>query len=150
MVPEVLADKQLDLFIGKAEYSENPGKFIWDRVLESGKAADAVLTFEKELLMDIPPGNFKRTFYPGNLMPVEGSAEEKTAFNKIQEGFKEQFEKIFPDKLAPRTVVIIPSFSLDEEIVSKIKGHTVYEERLLCFLMFLFVPVVHSRKVPSY
>ena len=48
-IPELLADKQFDFFIGKAEYIQNPGKFIWDRVLESARAADSVLTFEKKL-----------------------------------------------------------------------------------------------------
>jgi hypothetical protein len=48
-VPELLADKEFDFFIGKAEYIKNPGEFIWARVLESAKAADSVLTFEKQL-----------------------------------------------------------------------------------------------------
>ncbi|MGC4100528.1 zinc dependent phospholipase C family protein [Ferruginibacter sp.] len=48
-VPELLADKEFDFFIGKAEYIKNPGDFIWKRVLESAKAADSVLRFEKEL-----------------------------------------------------------------------------------------------------
>ena len=72
-------------------------------------------------------------------------------FNTIQQGFKKQFEKIFPDKLAPRTVVIIPSFSLDEEILSKIAGHIFYEERLLCLLMLLRMPltkIIYVTSVP--
>jgi hypothetical protein len=48
-VPELLAEKEFDFFIGKAEYIQNPGDFIWARVLESAKAADTVLAFEKEL-----------------------------------------------------------------------------------------------------
>ncbi|HLF46774.1 MAG TPA: zinc dependent phospholipase C family protein [Chitinophagaceae bacterium] len=48
-VPELLADKEWDFFIGKAEYIKNPGDFIWQRVLESTAAADTVLLFEKEL-----------------------------------------------------------------------------------------------------
>jgi hypothetical protein len=42
-------------------------------------------------------------------LPDPGSAEEAICFKKIQEQFKDQFEKAFPDKLAPKTVVIIPS-----------------------------------------
>ena len=42
-VPELLAEKEFDFFIGKAEYIQNPGEFIWKRVLESAKAADTVL-----------------------------------------------------------------------------------------------------------
>lgn len=48
-VPELLADKNFDFFIGKAQYIKNPGEFIWARVLESAIAADTVLRIEKEL-----------------------------------------------------------------------------------------------------
>jgi hypothetical protein len=48
-VPELLADKRFDFFIGKAEYIKNPGEFIWERVLQSAAAADTVLRVEKEL-----------------------------------------------------------------------------------------------------
>ncbi len=48
-VPELLAEKEFDFFIGNAEYIQDPEKFIWDRVLESGKAADTVLSIEKTL-----------------------------------------------------------------------------------------------------
>jgi hypothetical protein len=54
-VPELLADKQYDFFIGKAKYIKNPGEFIWARVLESALAADSVLRFEKELTSQFPP-----------------------------------------------------------------------------------------------
>jgi hypothetical protein len=53
-VPELLAEKGWDLFIGKAEYIKNPGEFIWQRVLESSLAADSVLKFEKELSKSFP------------------------------------------------------------------------------------------------
>ena len=94
---------------------------------------------------------FKKMFTLVNHLPEPGSAEEKVVFNKIQQGLKEQFEKIFPDKLASRTVVIIPSFSLDEEILSKITGHVHYEERLLCLLMLLRMPltkVIYVTSIP--
>jgi hypothetical protein len=80
-----------------------------------------------------------------------GSDEEKAIFDNIQQKFRQQFEIIFPDKLAPRTVVIIPSFSLDEEILSKIAGHIFYEERLLCLLMLLRMPltkIIYVTSVP--
>ncbi len=53
-VPELLAEKQFDFFIGKAMYVDNPGDFIWARVLESAKAADSVLSFERELTRQFP------------------------------------------------------------------------------------------------
>ena len=53
-VPELLADKEWDFFIGKAEYIKDPGNFIWQRVLESAAAADTVLRYEKELSEQFP------------------------------------------------------------------------------------------------
>ncbi len=48
-VPELLAEKEWDFMIGKATYIKDPGAYIWDRVLESAKASDSVLNFEREL-----------------------------------------------------------------------------------------------------
>ncbi len=48
-VPELLAEKEFNFFIGKAEYIKNPEEYIWARVLESAKASDSVLLFEKQL-----------------------------------------------------------------------------------------------------
>lgn len=54
-VPELLADKEWDFFIGKAEYITDPAKFIWQRVLESAAAADSVLKLERELSSQFSP-----------------------------------------------------------------------------------------------
>ena len=48
-VPELLAEKEFDFFIGKAGYIQSPGDFIWQRVMESAVAVDSVLQFEKKL-----------------------------------------------------------------------------------------------------
>lgn len=48
-IPELLADKQWDFFLNKAEYFKDPLAFCWDRILESGAASDTVLRFEKKL-----------------------------------------------------------------------------------------------------
>ena len=61
--------------------------------------------------------------------PEPGSLEEVKMFKQLQEKFPEQFEHVFPDKLAPRTVVVIPSLTMDQEILYKIKWITHYEER---------------------
>ena len=79
-------------------------------------------------------------FLQANAFPTPGSAEEIADFNKLQEAFPAQFETAFPDKLAEKTVVIIPSFSLDAEILQKVAGIVHYEERLLCLLMLLRMP----------
>jgi hypothetical protein len=73
-------------------------------------------------------------------IPEQGSVSEVLQFKKLQQRFPQQFEHVFPDKLAPRTVIIIPSLTMDEEILSKISGVNHYEERLLCMLMLLRMP----------
>ncbi len=78
-----------------------------------------------------------------------GSVSDVLKFKKLQSRFPQQFEKVFPDKLAPRTVVIIPSLSMDIEILSKISGINHYEERMLCMLMLLRMPRTHVIYVTS-
>ncbi len=48
-LPELLAEKEWDFFIGKASYLQNPARFIWHSVFESAAAADTVLRVEKKL-----------------------------------------------------------------------------------------------------
>jgi len=79
----------------------------------------------------------------------QGSVAEVLIFKKLQERLRLQFEKLFPDKYAPQTVVVIPSLSMDQEILSKISGINHYEERLLCMLMLLRKPRVNIIYVTS-
>ena len=89
-VPELLADKQFDFFIGKAEYIKNPGAFIWDRVLESAKAADSVLKFEKELSHQFP-GDKKYAFEKRNNIVIRQYSSDYTiAYNKKLNGMVER------------------------------------------------------------
>jgi len=81
--------------------------------------------------------------------PLPGSMEEILLFRKIQHQFPRQFRKVFPDKLAAKSVIIIPSITLDQEILSKVSGHIHYEERLLCLLMLLRMPRTHVVYVTS-
>jgi S1/P1 Nuclease len=48
-IPELLAEKSWDFFVGHAEYIARPSAFIWGRVLESAQAADTVLRAERQL-----------------------------------------------------------------------------------------------------
>jgi len=64
-IPELLAEKEWDFFIGKAEYIRNPPDFIWKRVLESAAASDTVLKYEKELTRQFP-GDQKYSFEERN------------------------------------------------------------------------------------
>ena len=89
-IPELLADKQFDFFIGKATYIKNPGVFIWDRVLESGNEADSVLTFEKELSKQFS-GDKKYAFEKrNNIIIRQYSSAYTIAYNNKLNGMVER------------------------------------------------------------
>jgi len=89
-IPELLADKRFDFFIGKAQYIKDPGAFIWDRVLESANAADSVLKFEKELSMQFP-GDKKYAFENrNNILIKQYSSAYTMAYNKMLNGMVER------------------------------------------------------------
>ncbi len=97
---------------------------------------------------DIPKGQILFN-YCTTCQPLPGSLEELQQFEKIQQGFSNQFELFFPDNLALKTIVIIPSLTLDQEVLSKVTGAIHYEERLLCLLMLLRMPRAHVIYVSS-
>lgn len=70
-------------------------------------------------------------------------------FHKLQEEFEEQYLSVFHNDLVPRTVVVIPSLTLDHHILSKVRGHFYYEERMLCMLMLLRLPETRLTFVTS-
>lgn len=87
----------------------------------------------------------------GAKIPRPGSEAELKAFAAIQESFASQFELFFPDNLAPKTIVVVPSLSLDQEVLGKVTGVMHYEERLLCLLMLLRMPranVIYVSSMP--
>ncbi len=89
-IPELLADKQWDFFIGKAEYIKNPGDFIWKRVLESAAAADTVLKFEKQLSEKFP-GDQKFAFEERNGTTIRQYSSAFTiAYDKMMRGMVER------------------------------------------------------------
>lgn len=89
-VPELLADREWDFFIGKAEYIQNPSAFIWNRVLESALAADSVLKMEKELSNQF--GTDRRyAFEEKNGKMIRQYAPEYTrAYDKVLRGMVER------------------------------------------------------------
>ena len=89
-VPELLADKEFDFFIGKAQYIKNPGEYIWARVLESGKAADSVLLFEKELTKQFPPDKKYAFETRNNIVLKQYSSAFTIAYNKKVDGMVER------------------------------------------------------------
>ncbi len=89
-IPELLAEKEWDFFIGKAEYIRNPSEFIWARVLESGAAADSVLKIEKELSREFPADQ-KFAFEERNGVTIrQYSSAFSAAYNKRLNGMIER------------------------------------------------------------
>ena len=89
-VPELLAEKHFNFFIGKAQYLENPGAYIWGRVLESAQAADSVLTFERELTRSFP-SNQKFSFENRNGSLIRQYSTAFTiAYDKMLNGMIER------------------------------------------------------------
>jgi PGM1 C-terminal domain len=68
------------------------------------------------------------------------TAEELARFHDLQAQFSRSFQAIFDDPTLPRSVLIVPSLSLDQEVLAKISGVHHYEERMLCLLMLLRMP----------
>ncbi|HKN11216.1 MAG TPA: carboxylate-amine ligase, partial [Pseudomonadota bacterium] len=61
-------------------------------------------------------------------------------FRALQAHFSDSYAAIFNDPLTPRTVLIVPSLSLDQDVVAKVRGAHHYEERMLCLLLLLRMP----------
>lgn len=77
------------------------------------------------------------------------SDDERHEFAALQQRLAPLFRRVFPDRYAPQTVVVIPSLSLDREELTKLTGASHYEERLLCMLMLLRQPHVNIVYVTS-
>ena len=59
------------------------------------------------------------------------------------------FSRVFADPKARRTVIVIPSMSLDHEELAKLRGASRYEERFLCLLMLLQLPATRVVYITS-
>ncbi len=74
------------------------------------------------------------------LRPEPGSPAELARFAELQERLAPLFRQVFADRLAPRTIVVVPGLNLDQELLARIDGVTHYEERQLTMLMLLRMP----------
>lgn len=89
-LPELLADKEWDFFIGKAQYIKNKSNFVWDRVLESAAAADTVLRAEA-LLSKAFPSDQKYAFENRNNTTIrQYSTSFSKAYDKALNGMVER------------------------------------------------------------
>ncbi|MEM1045490.1 MAG: peptide ligase PGM1-related protein [Pseudomonadota bacterium] len=69
-----------------------------------------------------------------------GAGTEAEAFERLQSVLSDQYDRVFSNDAAPRTVVIVPSLTLDREVLAKISGFIHYEQRMLCLLLLLRYP----------
>jgi PGM1 C-terminal domain len=74
---------------------------------------------------------------------------EAAAFRALRDRLAGLFETVFPDPLHPRTVLIVPSLSLDPDVLARVSGVHHYEERMLCLLMLLRMPATRVIYVTS-
>ena len=79
----------------------------------------------------------KKSFFG---LPAFESEQEREMFDRLQLGMRRFLTEIAPNPMAARSVVVVPSLSLDQEVLGKISGVTHYEERMLCLLMLLRLP----------
>ncbi|HYV90772.1 MAG TPA: peptide ligase PGM1-related protein [Chitinophagales bacterium] len=70
-------------------------------------------------------------------------------YEELSRQFCLNYQKIFGDDNAMKTVVIIPSLSVDQQILARVHGSVYYEERLLCLLMLLRMPATNLIYVTS-
>lgn len=75
--------------------------------------------------------------------------DQAALFSNLQATLPELYRTVFATTLAPRTIVVVPSLSLDQEVLARIPGVTHYEERMLCFLLLLRYPNAHVIYVTS-
>jgi hypothetical protein len=89
-LPELLADKQWDFFIGKADFLNSPQNFIWSRVLESAAASDTVLQFEARLSKKFP-GDRKYAYENRNGVTIrQYSSAYSIAYDQLMKGMVER------------------------------------------------------------
>lgn len=84
-------------------------------------------------------------------LEAPATAEEKARYRALQTQFETSFHAIFEDPKAARTVLIVPSLSLDQEVMARVTGIHHYEERMLCLLLLLRMPntrVVYVTSTP--
>ena len=79
---------------------------------------------------------------------------ERARFAELQAAFAAAYPRLVADPKAPRTVVVLPSLSLDAEVMARISGVHHYEERMLGMLFLLRLPrtrviFVTSQPVPE-
>lgn len=68
------------------------------------------------------------------------TVDELARFDVLQAQFAASYQRLFDDPALPRTVLIVPSLTLDADVLAKVSGVHHYEERMLCMLLLLRLP----------
>ena len=72
--------------------------------------------------------------------PSSEEGEVRARFAALQAAFAGSYQHLVADRNAPRTVVIVPSLTLDQDVMARVTGAHHYEERMLCLLLLLGLP----------
>lgn len=79
----------------------------------------------------------------------EATADELARFATLSARLEPMFRDLYGDPRAPRTVVVVPSLSLDPEELAKVAGVEHYEERQLSLMLWLRLPATRVIFVTS-
>jgi hypothetical protein len=71
---------------------------------------------------------------------ADAAAGEALRFAALKARLAQRLPVLMADPRLPRTVVVIPSLSMDQEVLARIEGGHHYEERMLCLLLLLRLP----------
>jgi PGM1 C-terminal domain/ATP-grasp domain len=85
-------------------------------------------------------GHDRKLPWTSEELSAPATEAELVRFEKLQQQFAGSFDEIFAEPNQPRTVLIVPSLTLDQEVMAKIAGVHHYEERMLCLLLLLRLP----------
>lgn len=66
--------------------------------------------------------------------------EIRARFHALQASFARTYADLVADRNAQRTVVVVPSLTLDQDVMARVSGAHHYEERMLCLLLLLGLP----------
>lgn len=66
--------------------------------------------------------------------------EVRRRFQVLKARLAYLYRNVFPHRHLPRTVIVVPSLTLDQEVLAKVKGIHYYEERMLYHFMLLQMP----------
>ena len=84
-IPELFAEEEFDFLIGKASYLPSVSAAVWRVIRESAKAADTVLTVEKQLSLRFPQdGKYAFEERNGLLVRQYSSAYSKTYHDQLR------------------------------------------------------------------